>query len=174
MSVEASLRQQAHSLKLLIHPKHRGQLEPMLISRALSLLAGLPGQGVRATVITDHTAAIRYWGTMASGNNEPWLTMSYRLAKRAWAMSNANGQTGQGQIAYRRLFANRNFLALWLGQMISFIGDYFYWLAVPIMVERLTNSALMVGLSSSPPPCRCCSWGRWRAFSSIAGIVSGR
>jgi len=62
-------------------------------------------------------------------------------------MSSADGQTGQGQVAYKRLFANRNFLALWLGQMISFVGDYFYWLAVPIMVERLTNSALMVGLS---------------------------
>ncbi|MBN1136421.1 MAG: MFS transporter [Anaerolineae bacterium] len=58
-------------------------------------------------------------------------------------MSSANGQ----KVAYRRLFANRSFMALWLGQMISFIGDYFYWLAVPIMVERLTGSALMVGLS---------------------------
>jgi len=62
-------------------------------------------------------------------------------------MSSADGQTGQGKVAYRRLFANKNFTALWLGQMISFVGDYFYWLAVPIMVERLTGSALMVGLS---------------------------
>ncbi len=38
-------------------------------------------------------------------------------------------------------------MALWLGQTISFIGDYFYWLAIPIMVERLTGSALQVGLS---------------------------
>jgi MFS family permease len=38
-------------------------------------------------------------------------------------------------------------MALWLGQTISFIGDYFYWLAIPIMVERLTGSALLVGLS---------------------------
>ncbi len=42
---------------------------------------------------------------------------------------------------------NRNFAALWIGQTISFVGDYFYWLAVPILVERLTGSALMVGLS---------------------------
>jgi len=54
---------------------------------------------------------------------------------------------GQGKVAYRQLYANRSFMALWLGQMISFVGDYFYWLAVPIMVERLTGSALMVGLS---------------------------
>jgi len=62
-------------------------------------------------------------------------------------MSNTDGQTGRSKVAYKQLFANKNFVALWLGQMISFVGDYFYWLAVPIMVERLTNSALMVGLS---------------------------
>jgi DHA3 family macrolide efflux protein-like MFS transporter len=53
----------------------------------------------------------------------------------------------QGQVAYGRLFRNRSFVALWLGQTISFIGDYFYWLAIPIMVERLTGSSLLVGLS---------------------------
>jgi DHA3 family macrolide efflux protein-like MFS transporter len=52
------------------------------------------------------------------------------------------------QVAYGRLFRNRSFMALWLGQTISFIGDYFYFLAIPIMVERLTGSALMVGLSA--------------------------
>ena len=53
----------------------------------------------------------------------------------------------EGGSAYRRLFRNRSFMALWLGQTISFIGDYFYWLAIPIMVEKLTGSALQVGLS---------------------------
>ena len=48
---------------------------------------------------------------------------------------------------YRELFRNRSFLALWLGQTISFVGDYFYWLAIHIMVEKLTGSALQVGLS---------------------------
>jgi MFS family permease len=54
---------------------------------------------------------------------------------------------GSSRIAYGRLFLNRHFVALWLGQTISFIGDYFYMLAVPIMVERLTGSTTMVGLS---------------------------
>jgi DHA3 family macrolide efflux protein-like MFS transporter len=54
---------------------------------------------------------------------------------------------GNGQAAYGRLFRNRNFVALWLGQTVSFIGDYFYFLAIPIMVEKLTGSALAVGLS---------------------------
>ena len=62
-------------------------------------------------------------------------------------MNSTEDQMGQGKVAYRQLYANRSFMALWLGQMISFVGDYFYWLAVPIMVERLTGSALMVGLS---------------------------
>jgi MFS family permease len=38
-------------------------------------------------------------------------------------------------------------MALWIGQMISFIGDYFVYLAIPIVVNRLTGSALMVGLA---------------------------
>jgi DHA3 family macrolide efflux protein-like MFS transporter len=52
-----------------------------------------------------------------------------------------------GSSAYGRLFRNRSFIALWLGQTISFVGDYFYWLAVPIMVGKLTGSATQVGLS---------------------------
>jgi len=52
-----------------------------------------------------------------------------------------------GSTAYRRLFRNKSFLALWLGQTVSFVGDYFYWLAIPIMVDKLTGSALQVGLS---------------------------
>ena len=31
--------------------------------------------------------------------------------------------------------------------MVSFIGDYFNWLAIPILINRLTGSATMVGLS---------------------------
>ncbi len=54
----------------------------------------------------------------------------------------------QAGTAYQRLFRNRSFMALWIGQTISFIGDYFYFLAIPIMVERLTGSTLMVGLST--------------------------
>jgi len=51
------------------------------------------------------------------------------------------------QVAYGRLFHNKSFIALWIGQTVSFIGDYFYFLAIPIMVEKLTGSALLVGLS---------------------------
>ena len=47
----------------------------------------------------------------------------------------------------RRLLGNRNFMALWLGQLISFIGDYFNLLAIPITINNLTGSTGMVGLS---------------------------
>lgn len=46
-----------------------------------------------------------------------------------------------------RVLRNPNFLRLWIGQMISAVGDYFYFLAIPILVEQLTGSALLVGLS---------------------------
>ncbi len=38
-------------------------------------------------------------------------------------------------------------MALWVGQLVSFIGDYFNFLAIPIVVNRLTGSAMMVGFS---------------------------
>ena len=53
----------------------------------------------------------------------------------------------ENQVSYRRLIGNRSFVALWLGQTVSFVGDYFYWLAIPILVERMTGSTLLVGLS---------------------------
>ena len=54
---------------------------------------------------------------------------------------------GSSKGTYGRLFRNQSFVALWLGQTVSFVGDYFYFLAIPIMVEKLTGSALQVGLS---------------------------
>ncbi len=54
----------------------------------------------------------------------------------------------RAQSPYLSLFRNRSFMALWLGQTVSFLGDYFYFLAIPIMVNKLTGSALMVGIST--------------------------
>jgi MFS family permease len=62
-------------------------------------------------------------------------------------MHNGPSQSKAGTAIYGRILHNRSFVALWLGQTVSFIGDYFYWLAIPIMVEKLTGSALQVGLS---------------------------
>lgn len=62
-------------------------------------------------------------------------------------MASTGENSGSGRDAYRRLVRNRSFVALWLGQTISFIGDYFYFLALPIMIYRLTGSTQMVGMS---------------------------
>jgi MFS transporter, DHA3 family, macrolide efflux protein len=48
---------------------------------------------------------------------------------------------------YNQLLRNRSFMALWIGQLISFIGDYFNYLAIPITINQLTGSPAMVGLS---------------------------
>lgn len=48
---------------------------------------------------------------------------------------------------YPNLFSNRSFTLLWVGQTVSYLGDYFYFLAIPVMVNRLTGSTMMVGLA---------------------------
>jgi len=58
-----------------------------------------------------------------------------------------NPTAASGKPDYRRLFRNRNFMALWIGQLVSFVGDYFEWLAIPILVQTMTGSTLMVGLA---------------------------
>ncbi|HSV86614.1 MAG TPA: MFS transporter [Levilinea sp.] len=52
-----------------------------------------------------------------------------------------------GNPGYRRLLHNRHFMALWISQLVSFIGDYLEWLAIPILVQNMTGSTLMVGLA---------------------------
>ncbi|MFZ5916299.1 MAG: MFS transporter [Chloroflexota bacterium] len=52
-----------------------------------------------------------------------------------------------GHPGFITVLKNRNFLALWLGQVVSNVGDYFYFLAVPISVNRLTGSTTAMALS---------------------------
>jgi DHA3 family macrolide efflux protein-like MFS transporter len=54
----------------------------------------------------------------------------------------------QKRVSFFSVLKNRHFLALWLGQVISNIGDYFYALAVPITVNRLTGSTTAMALST--------------------------
>ncbi len=53
----------------------------------------------------------------------------------------------QQRVGLLDVLKNRHFLALWLGQVVSNIGDYFYFLAVPITVNRLTGSTVAMALS---------------------------
>jgi len=51
------------------------------------------------------------------------------------------------RVSFFGVLRNRHFLALWLGQVISNVGDYFYFLAVPIAINRLTGSTRDMALS---------------------------
>lgn len=48
---------------------------------------------------------------------------------------------------YRRLLRNRNFSLLWLGQLVSFMGDRLHQIALGVMVLAFTGSPLAVGLT---------------------------
>lgn len=51
------------------------------------------------------------------------------------------------QAGLMRVLGNRRFRRLWLGQVVSAIGDYFYMLAVPILINALTGSTAAIGLA---------------------------
>lgn len=48
-------------------------------------------------------------------------------------------------VNFRTILRHRSFRFLWLGQIVSNAGDFFYHLAVLIMVNRLTGSTLAIG-----------------------------
>jgi len=58
LTVQASRRRGEHSLELMVHPDHRGQLEEMLITKALSILGGYPERGVAVSHPIEHQGAI--------------------------------------------------------------------------------------------------------------------
>jgi ribosomal protein S18 acetylase RimI-like enzyme len=58
LTVQASRWRGKHSLKLMVHPDRRGQLEEMLVTKALSVLGSYPEQGVAVTHPTEHQEAI--------------------------------------------------------------------------------------------------------------------
>ena len=79
-------------------------------------------------------------------------------------MSSANAKSA----SFADVLRNRNFLALWLGQVISQIGDSFTFLALLITVNRLTGSTVAMGLmtiSLTLPQL---------VFSFLAGVVVDR
>ena len=50
-------------------------------------------------------------------------------------------------VSFRSILRHRSFRFLWLGQIVSNAGDFFYHLAVLIMVNRLTGSTLAIGVT---------------------------
>jgi DHA3 family macrolide efflux protein-like MFS transporter len=53
----------------------------------------------------------------------------------------------QESVGFVQVLRNGRFARLWLGQVISAIGDYFYFLAVPILINKLTGSTAAIGLA---------------------------
>jgi len=50
-------------------------------------------------------------------------------------------------VGFVQVLRNGRFLRLWLGQIISATGDYFYFLAMPILINKLTGSTAAIGLA---------------------------
>ncbi len=58
LTVRASRWRGEHSLEMIVHSDHRGQLEEMLVTKALSILGGYPARGVAASHPVEHQEAI--------------------------------------------------------------------------------------------------------------------
>ncbi len=54
---------------------------------------------------------------------------------------------GQSNVSFIQVLRNGRFARLWLGQVISAVGDYFYFLAVPILINELTGSTTAISLA---------------------------
>jgi DHA3 family macrolide efflux protein-like MFS transporter len=78
------------------------------------------------------------------------------------------GSEKSERASFAEVLRNRNFLALWLGQAISQIGDSFTFLALLIMVNQLTGSTISMGMmmiSLTLPQL---------VFSFLAGVIVDR
>ena len=58
LTVQASRWRGEHCLEMIVHPDHRGQLEEMLVTKALSILGGYPARGVAISHPAEHHEAI--------------------------------------------------------------------------------------------------------------------
>jgi len=74
-TVTAAFRRDEHHLALLVHPDHAGQLEAVLLSRALCMLAALPPRPVRVTVRKDDTVVLQILGGYGFQEKRTMLTL---------------------------------------------------------------------------------------------------
>ncbi len=63
--------------------------------------------------------------------------------------SAAEGTLRKPQANFLTVLARRDFRLLWMGQLVSQIGDAFYWLALLITVNDLTGSTKAMGITSA-------------------------
>lgn len=58
LTVHASWLWGRHGLKIMVHPDYRGQVEEMLVTKALALLGNYPGQSVAVKISTSYQEAV--------------------------------------------------------------------------------------------------------------------
>lgn len=63
-------------------------------------------------------------------------------------MAEYQQQQAQGYHAFLRVLRNRNFFMLWLSQLISMIGDFFSFLAVPYLITVLAEGSSAAGIAA--------------------------
>ncbi len=80
LTVQVSRWRGEHSLELMVHPDHRGQLEEMLITEALGILRSYPKRGVAVSHPAEHQEAIE--ALKLRGFIEKGTLVQMRLALR--------------------------------------------------------------------------------------------
>jgi len=60
-------------------------------------------------------------------------------------MNSAPNGTGQDELTMITLLRQRNFAFLWFGQLVSILGDWVLFVALPFYVYNLTGSVLATG-----------------------------
>src|SRR5438309_1223341 len=75
---------------------------------------------------------------------------SHEAARDAWEgneSSPGRGRPTQPQASYHEVFAIGEFRALWLAQILSYVGDQFAQVAIAILVFERTGSAFLTALA---------------------------
>jgi ribosomal protein S18 acetylase RimI-like enzyme len=88
LTVLASRWRGEHSLELMVHPDHRGQLEEMLIAEALRILGNYPERGVVVSHPGEHQEAIE--ALKRHGFTEERTLAQMRLALRKTQRTNTD------------------------------------------------------------------------------------
>jgi ribosomal protein S18 acetylase RimI-like enzyme len=81
LTVQASRWRSKHSLELMVHPDYRGQLEEMLVTKALGILDSYPNRGVAISHPAEHQEAIE--ALKSHGFIEKRTLAQMRLALRS-------------------------------------------------------------------------------------------
>ncbi len=82
LMVEMAFRRGDHFLALLVHPDHAGQVEAVLISRALHMLNAIPPKPVGVTVEKGHTSTLKALQDYGFEEKRTLLTLRKDLSKR--------------------------------------------------------------------------------------------